>query len=298
MSETQPRLTVAMLIYPGMTLLDMAGPQTIWGLHGDTYFVWEHKGPVMGDTGTAVVATHDFKDCPTDVDILCVPGGFGTWDVLGNEAALDFLRRASTKARYVTSVCTGSIILAAAGLLDGRNAPANLDVLFVPGGFGTNDMMKDLEVLDFLAQAGASARYVTSVCTGSVILAMAGLLDGYRAATHWAFYEPLEALGVEPSHERVCVDRNRITGGGVTAGVDFGLTLLAELKGQDVAEFTQLALEYDPAPPFNAGHPRTARAEIVDMIAGPQGIMGGQMTPAAMDIVRAHKQRLGASVPA
>ena len=108
--------------------------------------------------------------------------------------------------------------------------------------------MQDKEILDFLA-AGSTARYVTSVCTGSVILGMAGLLEGYRAATHWAFYEPLEALGIEASHERVSIDRNRITGGGVTAGVDFGLTVIAALKGRDAAEFTQLAWNMILSPP-------------------------------------------------
>jgi cyclohexyl-isocyanide hydratase len=146
-------------------------------------------------------------------------------------------------------------------------------------------------VLEFLARVGATARYVTSVCTGSVILGMAGLLKGYRAATHWAFYEPLEVLGIEASHERVAVDRNRITGGGVTAGVDFGLTVIAALKGQNAAEFTQLALEYDPKPPFNAGHPRTARQEIIDMISGAKGIMN-EMTPAGVKIAKAHMQSL------
>jgi cyclohexyl-isocyanide hydratase len=229
------RLQIGMLLYPHFTLLDLAGPQTAFGLHGETHLIWKTMEPVSTDMGVSMNPTVTFE-----------------------------------------------------------NVPDNLDVLFVPGGFGTNAMMQDQEVLDFLARAGSTARYVTSVCTGSVILAMAGLLDGYRAATHWAFYEPLEALGVEPSHERVCVDRNRISGGGVTAGVDFGLTVIAELKGRDAAEFAQLALEYDPQPPFNAGHPRTARKEIVDMISGPKGIMG-DMTPAAVEIAKAHRQRLAAA---
>jgi cyclohexyl-isocyanide hydratase len=151
--------------------------------------------------------------------------------------------------------------------------------------------MQDTETLEFLARAGSTARYVTSVCTGSVILAMAGLLDGYRAATHWYFYEPLEALGIEASHERVAIDRNRITGGGVTAGVDFGLTVIAEIKGQEAAEFTQLALEYCPQPPFNAGHPRTAKPET---IASVQRLMG-EVTPQGVQIAKAHMQRLKAA---
>lgn len=120
---------------------------------------------------------------------------------------------------------------------------------------------------------------------------MAGLMDGYRAATHWAFYEPLEALGIEPNHERVAVDRNRISGGGVTAGIDFGLTVLATLKGQDAAELTQLAMKYDPKPPFNAGHPHTARAEIVEMISGAKGIMG-EISSVAVNIAKTRQQRM------
>ncbi len=135
-------------------------------------------------------------------------------------------------------------------------------MLFVPGGFGTNEAMKDDEIAEFLAEAGKTARYITSVCSGSLLLGMAGLLDGYRAATHWALYDVLEALGVEAGRERVVADRNRFTGGGVTAGIDFGLTLLAELRGEQVAKMTQLMMEYDPKPPFNTGHPRVAGPEL------------------------------------
>jgi cyclohexyl-isocyanide hydratase len=134
--------------------------------------------------------------------------------------------------------------------------------------------MRDQEILEFLARAGLSARYVTSVCTGSLLLGKAGLLDGYRAATHWAFYEALEALGVQSSQERVVVDGNRFTGGGVTAGIDFGLTLLAALRGEATAKFTQLAMEYDPKPPFNDGHPR---------IADPQVLQAARMATAEMN---------------
>jgi len=101
------------------------------------------------------------------------------------------------------------------------------------------------------------------VCSGSVVLAAAGLLDGYRAATHWAMREQLARFGVEVSEERVCVDRNRFTGGGVTAGIDFGLTLIAQILGEDVARFTQLAIEYDPRPPFDSGSPHSASPEAV-----------------------------------
>lgn len=222
-------LSVGMLLYPGFTLLDLAGPQTAFGLNGQTHLIWKTMDPVPTDMGVSMNPTRTFATAPDD-----------------------------------------------------------LDVLFVPGGFGTVDAMRDEEILRFLARAGARARYVTSVCTGSVILGMAGLLEGYRAATHWGFYAPLEALGAEPSFERVCVDRNRITGGGVTAGVDFGLRVVAEINGQHAAEVTQLALEYDPQPPFNAGHPRTSRPEVV---ASVEAMMAHMIGP-GVELARAYRQAL------
>jgi cyclohexyl-isocyanide hydratase len=138
-----------------------------------------------------------------------------------------------------------------------------LDVLFVPGGPGQVGMMDDSEVLEFLARAGAQARYVTSVCTGSLVLAAAGLLTGYRAACHWMWRDQLTLFGIEVSKDRVVMDRNRITGGGVTAGIDFGLVLAAQLAGEDQARRIQLQIEYNPAPPFDAGSPETAGASIV-----------------------------------
>ena len=210
-----PPLEIGMLLYPGMTLLDLAGPQATLGMHGRTHLFWKTLDPVMTDSGVALVPTATFTD-----------------------------------------------------------APAKLDVLFVPGGFGTVDVMKDAEIIAFLADRGRDARYVTSVCSGSLILGMAGLLDGYRAATHWATYDILDALGVEAGRERVVADRNRYTGGGVTAGIDFGLTLLAELRGEEVAKITQLMIEYDPAPPFATGNPDSAGPERV---AAAKAIMGSSM---------------------
>jgi cyclohexyl-isocyanide hydratase len=210
-------ISVGMVLYPGFTLLDLAGPQTAFGLNGTTHLLWKTMDPVPTDMGVTVNPTATFA-----------------------------------------------------------NAPNHLDVLFVPGGFGTVDAMQDREILDYLARAGKTARYITSVCTGSVILGMAGLMDGYRAATHWGFYKPLEALGAIPSHDRVCVDRNRISGGGVTAGIDFGLTVIAEINGVRAAEMTQLALEYDPQPPFACGHPRKAKA---DVIASVEAMMAHMVSP-------------------
>lgn len=142
-------------------------------------------------------------------------------------------------------------------------ACAPLDLVMVPGGFGQMALMDDAETLDFLRKHGEGARYVTSVCTGSLLLGAAGLLRGYRAATHWMYMDLLAAYGAIPTAERVVVDRNRITGGGVTAGIDFGLRLIAELCGEAVAQAAQLELEYDPQPPYACGHPRVAPPALV-----------------------------------
>jgi cyclohexyl-isocyanide hydratase len=141
-----------------------------------------------------------------------------------------------------------------------------LDVICVPGGQGTDDMVNDEEVLAFLRKQASGARYITSVCTGSLVLGAAGLLRGYRAATHWAAMDVLGEFGATATQTRVCIDRNRITGGGVTAGIDFALTLVSLLVDRGTAERIQLGIEYNPAPPFNAGSPETAPAEAVAMV--------------------------------
>lgn len=138
-----------------------------------------------------------------------------------------------------------------------------LDVICVPGGHGTDALVNDEEVLSFLRRQAEGARFVSSVCTGSLVLGAAGLLNGYRATSHWSARELLPLLGATPSHERVCVDRNRVTGGGVTAGIDFALSLVAILVDVPAAEMIQLRLEYNPAPPFNSGSPDTAPAAVL-----------------------------------
>lgn len=225
-------LKVGMLMYPGFTLLDMAGPQAVLGMHAETYLIWKTLDPVPTDSGMSLNPTHTF-------DLL----------------------------------------------------PEELDVLFVPGGFTTNDQMADDQVLDFLTEVGTTARYITAVCSGALILGMAGLLDGYRAATHWAVYPVLEAMGVETSPERVVIDRNRLTGGGVTAGIDFGLTLLAELRGEKVAKITQLMIEYNPKPPFNTRHPDTAGP---DMVAVVHSLIGDDPLKSGIEIA---KNKRGAQAP-
>ena len=133
-----------------------------------------------------------------------------------------------------------------------------LDMIFVPGGIGTTRLMEDPQVLDFLVRQAKGAQWITSVCTGALVLGAAGLLNGYKAATHWAAMGELPIFGAEPVHQRVVIDRNRITGGGVTAGLDFALTLIAKLWGEDQAKLIQLGQEYDPDPPFRAGSPTLA----------------------------------------
>ena len=142
-----------------------------------------------------------------------------------------------------------------------------LDLLCVPGGAGMNPLLNDDEVLDFLRRQASGARYVTSVCTGSLVLGAAGLLRGRRATTHWMSLPMLAAFGCEPVAERVVVDGNVITGGGVTAGIDFALTVAGELLGAEAAERIQLGMEYDPHPPFDAGSPERAGPSVVEAVS-------------------------------
>ena len=198
-----------MLLYPGLTLLDLIGPQTTLSMHGQTHLIAKTLDAVVSDSGIAILPTTTYDGCPRD-----------------------------------------------------------LDVLFVPGGMGTADVMEDTATLRFLEERARTARYVTSVCSGSLILAAAGLLRGYRATTHWSSLDVLTMFGVDVDARRVVVDRNRITGGGVTAGIDFGLTLLSILRGELAARMTQLAMEYDPKPPFDAGSPETATPDVVALARG------------------------------
>ena len=136
------------------------------------------------------------------------------------------------------------------------------DVLCVPGGFGVDDAINDPALMEFVRREGVRAKYVTSVCTGAFVLGAAGLLNGKRATTHWAYHDELGETGAIAVQERVVRDGNLFTGGGVTAGIDFALTLAAEIAGDAVAQAIQLGLEYDPAPPFTSGSPNGAPPEI------------------------------------
>ena len=141
-----------------------------------------------------------------------------------------------------------------------------LDLVMVPGGPGQQDLMEDAVVLEFLRKQAAGAKYVTSVCTGSLVLGAAGLLKGKRATCHWAAIEHLKPLGAIPVSQRVVMDGNIITGAGVASGIDFALAVAAILEGEEVARQIQLQIEYDPSPPFDSGSPETASAETVALL--------------------------------
>jgi len=169
---------------------------------------------------------------------------------------------------------------------------APLDIICVPGGVGVNRMMEDETLLRFLQAQARHARYVTSVCTGALLLGAAGLLRGYRATTHWLSLDLLPLFGAQPVDERVVVDRNRITGGGVTAGIDFGLVVAAEVAGQSAAEEIQLMIEYNPAPPFRSGSPKTAPRDLVEHVGNtPQGVQSARRAIAERATARFHSWR-------
>ena len=205
MDEPAP-LSVAFLLYPEFTQLDLTGPAQVLSRLGRTqiHYVAKTAAPVLTDAGFAIVPTATFAEVKA-ADIVCVPGGIS---------------------------CV--------------------------------DAMEDEETVEWVRSAGASAQWVTSVCTGSLILGAAGLIDGYRAGCHWAWREHLRLFGAEPVAERVVFDRNRVTGGGVTAGIDFALALTAAIRGEAHARLVQLALEYDPAPPFDSGSPDRVPPALLD----------------------------------
>jgi cyclohexyl-isocyanide hydratase len=199
---------IAMLIYPGMTALDLIGPQQAFGymMGAKVNLISKTLDPVATDTGVKVIPNATFHDT-LEPDILFVPGG----------------------------------------------------------GKGTVDLMSDSEVLSFLAEQGKTARWVTSVCSGSLVLGAAGLLRGYRATSHWAVRDVLPNLGAQLASGRIVEDRNRITAGGVTAGIDFGLYLAGKLRGPDYGRALELMLEYDPHPPFHSGTPADAPTNVRDV---------------------------------
>jgi cyclohexyl-isocyanide hydratase len=201
-------LSVGMVLFPGLTQLDLTGAYEVLARMPDTrvHLVASTRDPVRSEWGLTISPDATFADAPT------------------------------------------------------------LDVLCVPGGWGVNECLDDEELIGFLRARGERARYVTSVCSGALLLGAAGLLRGYRATTHWLSLDLLPLLGAEAVEQRVVRDRNRFTGAGVTAGIDFGLALAAELFGPAAAQRIQLAIEYAPVPPFDSGSPDTAPDDIRDAL--------------------------------
>lgn len=224
---------VGMLLYPGVTLLDLLGPQTVLSASCNVHLVWKNTDLIESDSGVVLKPTGTLADCPKDLDVLFVPGG-------------------------------------------------------------SFEIMEDDEVLRFLADRGARAQYVTSVCGGSIVLGAAGLLQGYKATSHWCARDALALFGATPVDARVVIDRNRVSGGGVTAGLDFGLVILAELLGEDIAKVTQLAMEYDPAPPFDTGTPKKAGPAIMQKM---QAWLGSELDTLAPMCAAAAK-KMGDYTPA
>ena len=202
------RLTIGMLLFPGMTQLDLCGPYEVFCRMPNTTvsLLSTTTEPVRTEWGLTITPDRAFADAGFQ-DILCVPGGWGV-----------------------------------------------------------NAQLENQEMLAFLRAHEGHARYLTAVCSGSLILGAAGLLKGYRATTHWMSHHMLHWLGAEPVQQRVVIDRDRITGGGVTAGIDFALVVAAELFGPTVAQEIQLAIEYHPMPPFDSGLPATASAVVRDAV--------------------------------
>lgn len=182
---------------------------------------------------------------------------------------------------------SGLAVVATTSLADAWAAP---DILFAPGGLlPTFELLDDAEVIAFLRSRGEQAKWITSVCTGAMLLGAAGLLRGYRAATHWFARDSLAMFGATPSSERWVIDRNRATGGGVTAGIDFGLAVLSHLASPELARVVQLALEYSPQPPFRSGTPEEATPQTLATL---RAAWGGQLGERIQSRVLAASQRL------
>ncbi len=232
-----------------------------------------------GEKATPVTVTHDMSAMPAhwtgkeQIGMLLYPG-FTALDFVGPQYMFAGLMGATVHhvAKTMAPV-TSDTHLAISPTTTLAQCPAELDILFVPGGGeGTLAALRDEELLRFVARRGASAKWVTSVCTGSLVLGAAGLLRGYKATSHWVARPLLSDVGAIPVEARVVQDRNRITGAGVSAGLDLGLRMVAMLRDQPYAETVQLLAEYAPEPPFNAGSPRTAppmaKAMLDDMFKG------------------------------
>lgn len=231
-----------------------------------------HVTPGAGPAGTpASMPLHGGPTGrpPVEIAMLLYPG-FTPLDLIGPHYALQFIPDARihlVAASRAPVVCESGF--AFVPTVSYAECPRDLTVLFVPGsGRGLLGALGDPALLDFVADRGRRAHWVTSVCTGSVVLGAAGLLRGYRATSHWLLRDALRAVGATPVDQRVVDDRNRITGAGVSAGLDFGLALTARLAGRPTAEAAQLMAEYDPQPPFHAGSPAQAGPQATTMMRG------------------------------
>jgi putative intracellular protease/amidase len=202
-------MDIVILLFDRFTALDAVGPYEVLArFPGATVtFAAKEKGPVRTDTGALAITA---------------------------DASLDEIERA--------------------------------DILVVPGGPGQTDVMDDAAVLDFIHRIDATTTWTTSVCTGSLLLGAAGLLEGKQATTHWLAHDELGKLGAEPTLQRVVFQGKVVTAAGVSAGIDMALALLAELAGPEVSQAVQLGIEYDPQPPFNAGSPEKAPPMVVEFL--------------------------------
>jgi transcriptional regulator GlxA family with amidase domain len=216
-------------------------------------------------------------DTPRRIGMLVYPGMYPL-DLLGPKTVFNDLlnTRVHLIAPTLTPVPAGNGVSITPDVTY-ETCPTGLDVIFVPGGGdGTVRMMQHAPTLAFLQKQAESARWVTSVCTGALVLGAAGLLDGYRATTHWVTHDVLRLLGAVPVQQRVVEDRNRITSAGVTAGLDMAFTLTARLAGENYARAEMLNIEYDPDPPFRAGSPKRAGKKITSAMTGMYaGIVAG-----------------------
>jgi len=201
-------ITIGFLVFPGIQLLDLAGPYEIFSALPDcnVHLCWKNRNSLASSAGMQIVPTATLGD-DLSFDVLCIPGGIGINPLIGDEAVIAWIRKHALTAKFTTSVCTGAFLLGAAGLLRGK-----------------------------------------------------------RATTHWRYHDLLAEFGAIPVQERIVRDDNIITGGGVTAGIDFGLTLVTLLYGQTTSDEIQLALEYAPDPSFQSGTPTTASETVLQAV--------------------------------
>jgi transcriptional regulator GlxA family with amidase domain len=199
----------------------------------------------------------------------------GPYEVLSRLPGARVTFVASEKGPVTTD--SGMLTILAESSLQELTQP---EIVLVPGGPGEVAARAGSEVLDWLRLADETSTWTTSVCTGSLILAAAGLLEGKRATTHWLALEELRRLGAQPVSERVVIDGKFVTGAGVSAGIDMALKLAESVAGEQVAQAIQLGIEYDPKPPFTAGSPETAPAQIVDLLRSRSRFKDGSPTPA------------------